>query len=187
MELLRDTWPWRLALGLGLLAVLAAIDLVRHPKNPTRIKEYGFLFAVTGATMVHGLVHDLVTWSFSPEYFAVGKGLGDCADSFFPEVAALALKASWSAGLFIGLVLLIANNPSKRRPQLPYRRLARFVLWPLACSVGAAVVAGLASYLSGAAEFSQVWAIHIGTYVGALVGVITGAVLVRRERTRLPC
>jgi hypothetical protein len=201
MELLQSTWPWRVGIGLGLLAVFAVVDLVRHPRNPTRIKEYGFLFAVTGATMAYGLLHDLFTYSISPEYFAVGKGLGAGADSFFPEVAALALKASWSAGLFIGLTLLIANNPSKRRPQLPYCRLARAVAVPLIAALVAATIVGLSVRttsdrlsmllriddlgLSDQAAFVTVWCIHLGTYAGALVGVFGAAVLVRCERRRL--
>jgi len=84
-------WSIRLVLGLSALAALALVDLYKNPKNPRRVKEYGFLFAVTGLTMVYGLLVDTVTYSVSREYFFVGKGLESARAGFFPDVALMAL------------------------------------------------------------------------------------------------
>lgn len=105
-----STWGIRLAVGLVGLVYLAAIDWYKNPKNPTRIKEYGFLFGVTGLAMVHGLVHDFFTHAVSSEYFSVGKGMGPRGDAFGPDVALLALQASWSVGLLIGLPIIPVKN-----------------------------------------------------------------------------
>ncbi len=190
------TFPYRVAAGLAIFGVLGAIDLARNPENPKRLKEYIFLFSVTGAVMLYGLAHDRITFALSPEYFRVVKGLR--AESFFPEVAELALMASWTAGLVIGLALLVANNPAERLPQLPYRRLAGYLGWPAVVSVAFAV----ASYVAVGIEprwtietlaidempierpgaLAAVWAAHIGTYGGAVVGIALAVTGIRAER-----
>lgn len=196
-----DTWVWRLGIGLTILGILAAVDYRRNPDNPTRIKEYNFLFGITAVTVLYGLLHDLVTYSISREYFAVGKAIDSARYGFFPDVALLAIKASWSAGLAIGIVLLVANNPSEKAPQLKYARLARFAVYPLYSSLTVAVILGIASrtfadvldtYLKlqfiaihDPKGFLTVWSIHIGTYVGALVGVVWAAFRIRRARQQL--
>lgn len=193
------TFPYRVAFGLAVFAVLGAIDVLRNPRNPKRLKEYAFLFAVTGAVMLYGLGHDAVTFTLSPEYFHAVKGLR--TPTFFPDVAKLALMASWTAGLAIGLVLLVANNPSPTLPQLRYPRLARYVEWPLGCSLladAAAVAIALvwprwcadvldvdARETRASASVALVWCIHIASYAGAIVGLVIAAVQVRRERRRM--
>jgi hypothetical protein len=198
------TFAIRLVLGLSALSVLAIVDLVRHPHNPTRAKEYGFLFAVTGAAMAYGVLHDIVTYSISWEYFAVGKNVPEAADGFGWSVIRLALMASWSAGLFVGLVLLIANNPRSGLHKLAYRRLARKLLWPLGGTVGASVICGVVGMafaptlvmrlglddlrLHDPHSFVIVSSIHAGTYLGGIAGVVVAVVAVRCERKRLtPC
>ncbi len=157
--------------------LLGAIDPIRNPRNPRRLKEYAFLFGVTGAASVYGLLHHAATYSFSHDYFRVIKGVR--AASFFPQVAKLALMAGWTAGLVVGLVLLVANNPSRRMPQLPYSRLALHLLWPLLASPFLASVLGVAALLRpdpwvhglsidaaasrDPSEIGAVWAIHLGT------------------------
>ncbi|MCA9606800.1 MAG: hypothetical protein KC619_14440 [Myxococcales bacterium] len=189
------TFAYRVVFGLLIFSVLGAIDLARHPDDPRRLKEYGFLFGVTGAVMLYGVAHDAVTFAIAPEYFSVLKGLGDA--SFFPDVARLALMASWTVGLAIGLVLLVANNPS-RRPQLGYRLLVRQLGWPFALSPLLAVAFGTltacapstarrALAVDGFAivrpdEVAVVWAIHIGTYAGAALGAAIAVVRVRALR-----
>ena len=86
--------------------------------------------------MANGLVHDLVTYSIFSEYFSIGKGIDEAEVGFGWPVVRLALMASWSAGLFIGLALLVANNPKRRLTQLNYRDLATRLVWPLVRSIG---------------------------------------------------
>lgn len=190
------TFPYRVAFGLTVFGVLGAIDVVRHPRNPKRLKEYAFLFAVTGAAMLHALLHDAVTYALSPDYFRVVKGLP--ARSFFPEVAKLAAMAGWTAGLAVGLTLLVANNPLPRLAQLPYSSLAHELRWPLGGSVLLAATLGSAAELwprpwvrllalgglpiEAPHHVAMVWAVHIGTYTGALAGLARAFLRVRRRR-----
>ncbi|MCP4602086.1 MAG: hypothetical protein GY847_16480 [Proteobacteria bacterium] len=202
IELIGDAYfELRLIVGLTLLGVLALIDVIKNPRNPRRLKEYAFLFSVTALAIGYGVIHDLVTYNICSEYFTIGYGLKSAADSFYPEVALLAVKASWSAGLLIGLVILIANNPHKQLPQLDYNSLARYLAGPLTCSIVLAVTFGLVANLlspiianqlelsvlrlHNEAGFLTVWGIHIGTYFGGLVGLILSAVLIRKARRTL--
>ncbi len=193
-----DTWVIRMIAGLSALAVLAAIDLCRNPENPTRVKEYGFLFGVTGLTIAYGLIVDMVTYTISTEYFSVGKGLSGAEKSFYPDVAVMAVKAAWSAGLVVGVGLLVANNPRKDLPQLGYRGLARCLFFPLSLSVACGLILGFSARLSASSlsarvglnslglesdsGFITVWGTHIGIYVGGLVGLILAVGRIRRGR-----
>ena len=193
-----DTWEIRLIVGLSALAIMAAIDLYRNPGNTTRVKEYGFLFGVTGLTIAYGLIVDTVTYSISTEYFSVGKGLHGAESSFYPDVAILAMKAAWSAGLVVGVVLLVANNPRKHLPQLSYRGLARCLFFPWSMSVAFALILGLTSRISAPSlsgwiglngigldndvGFITVWGIHIGIYLGGLFGLIMAVGCIGRGR-----
>ncbi|MEM9070246.1 MAG: hypothetical protein AAGE52_17195 [Myxococcota bacterium] len=181
------TFVYRVVFGVLLLGALGARDWIKHPENPARLKEYVFLFSVTALTMLYGLAHDAITFFISPTYFRLFKGIP--ATSFFPDVARLALMASWTAGLAIGLVLLIANNPSAKYPQLSYRRLSALLLWPLAGALVFAVVGGSFGPLflelpwDAGPRPTRVWGIHLGTYVGATLGVGLAAAHIRRVRS----
>ena len=57
---------------------------------------------------------------------------------------AIGMKASFSAGLIIGVVMLLANNPRKNRRQLPYRELFKllamvFAVAAIGAGTGAAI------------------------------------------------
>ncbi|HHH27511.1 MAG TPA: hypothetical protein ENK57_04055, partial [Polyangiaceae bacterium] len=69
------TFIYRVAFGLTVFATLGVRDLLKNPQNPSRLKEYLFLFSVTAAVMSYGLAHDLLTFSISPSYFSAVKGL----------------------------------------------------------------------------------------------------------------
>lgn len=186
------TFVYRVAIGLSLFALLAIVDLVRNRENTSRLKEYAFLFGVTGLTMLYAVVHDGITCTLSPEYFQTVKGLN--AKDFHRQVVELALGAGWSAGLVIGTVLLVANNPSQRLAQLPYIRLCRRLLWPTTGALLAAAVLSLCplstpeGWLSATLEAStreqieRVWRIHLGSYLGAALGLFIAAGRVRIER-----
>ncbi len=190
----------RAGLGLAFFLILGLWDMVRHPDNPRRAKEYAFLFAVTGAAMIYAVAHDFVTYHISPEYFIYGKGLADARAGFGWPVIKLALTAGWSPGLIAGAALLIANNRDKLGRQLPYSVLSRYAVLVLVASAGMAVVLGsiislfpsrvaaaIDVPLSGdpARAFVTVWGIHIGTYAGAVVGLVGAAIGVFRGKRRI--
>lgn len=129
---LYESPAWMRALVAGLsLATIAMVDFLRHRERATRWREYAFWLAcgLLGALFTIG--SDLVTSQLSEAYFALGKGLAsDDPHELMVEVVILAIRASFAAGLAIGGALLIANNPEKGLPQLPYGVLARFILVP---------------------------------------------------------
>jgi hypothetical protein len=211
-------WDWlvhtdaglltRLGAGATILGSLAVADYRRNGERATRWREYAFLLAVTAVTLVYGVVNDQLTSTISWEYFYYGKGLNDVLGDGTPpdalrlhvEAAKVGLKATWSAGLLVGVALLLANNPSPARPQLPYRRLLAKVPLILAVTAATAGVFALAGYLGLFAHFSTdfremlrrdefrprrfmlVFGIHLGGYAGALVGTTVACLTVRRDR-----
>ena len=191
---------YRIIAGLMFFATLGILDLIKNPQNPKRLKEYGFLFSIVGITMLYGLLHDYITSTISPDYFVLGKGIENATEGFNKDVAILALKATWSAGLAIGVAFLLANNPSKVKPQLKYKTLYQLLIYPLLLSVSAAIVLGIIFNLvvlnfsspendllspQSYKLFMTVWGIHIGSYAGGLLGIIVGIVRIRILRARI--
>lgn len=187
---MNDTsFVYRALAGALLLSVLAYVEWRKH-RRLSRLREYAFLFAMAGLAIVYAVVHDIFTFALAPEYFFVLKNVA--GDTFFPNVAWLAARAGWTAGLAIGLGLLIANNPS-RYEQLSYAALAKHVRFPLVWSLAAAVGGGLyARYwmpdalLGWGLEYPRavvtVWGVHIGSYAGALLGLVHAVFRVVRAR-----
>ena len=197
------TYPYRVLAGTIFFLVLGVYDLRKHPENPRRAKEYLFLFVAMVLAVVYGVVHDQITATISPEYFIFGKLLDFDPPPFRWAVARLAAKASYGVGLLAGAFLLIANNPSKKRQQLPYRELLRLVLLPLGAAALGAAIGGLlysfdlfhqrprVSYFVDKPDiprFLIVWGIHTGSYVGGGAGTLAAVVVVlaRRRRRRIP-
>src|ERR1700693_5085161 len=123
--------PARFTFGILVLATLAIIDIRQHGRQATRWREYAFLVLCTVVAIVYGILNDQITSRISWEYFYYGKDLAPILGPDTPpnpmalQLQALRIGASatWWAGLIIGAAMLIANNPSRRGPQLPYRRL----------------------------------------------------------------
>ena len=142
------------------------------------------------------------------EYFYYGKGLSDVLGDRLPpatlplhlEAAKVGLKATWSAGLIVGVALLIANNPRAGRPQLTYRELAgRLPSMLLVTAITAAVLGalgygGLFTHFSDdfremlardefrPRRFMLVFGVHLGGYVGGLIGSVAAVVSITRRR-----
>ena len=201
-------WLWltdaglalRIAFGVGVFAALAIWDLARKGRQATRWKEYLFLFTATAVVMLYGLANDMVTVTITTEYFLEHEGLPLDTPHVRPIAAVVALKATWTPGLIVGVILLLANNPSKKRPQLPYRRMYPKLLYPFLCAgalaflLGAAAWCGWADHwlgiidVSGTRPLDVVFYAHTGAYAGGFLGAL-GAVLAvlwqRRQVSRL--
>ncbi len=200
----------RIALGAAFFALLGCIDLYRHGRQGRRWKEYAFLAAAVAAALIYGALNDQLTCSISWEYFYYGKGLAQRLGPAAPpapglrwEVAKVGMKATWTAGLLIGVALLLANNPG-RRPQLSYPRLAGHLALIFACAVVAAAVLGLLGYAGWPARWSEdfrqmllhdefrprrfmsVYGIHLGGYLGALAGTALAVLHIRHQRKLSP-
>src|SRR5579859_1599925 len=143
-------WDWwlrtdaglltRVAIGCSIFAMLAIIDFARHGRRATRWREYLFLVLAVAMAMIYGTANDAVASQISWEYFYYGKGLSDqLGPQVPPDPVALrsaaigvGLRATWSAGLIVGVALLIANNPRRGRSRLNYRTLVIVLLLVLA-------------------------------------------------------
>lgn len=195
------SFPYRLALGLIFFAGMGLSDLIRHPDNPKRVKEYGFLFGVSLVAMAYGIVHDFVTYTLSPDYFIIGKGLTSAVGGFNRDVVFLAMNATWTVGVLGAAVILVANNPNKLGHQLSYRSLTRLALIPFGVSLLFEIPFGVLSHVRAdaiapmlsRAGFSQdlgtrfitVWAMHLGAYIGAIIGLVFAVVTIIKRKRKL--
>ena len=187
---------------MGIFAILAVVDLRKKGRQSQRWREYLFLATAVAVMMVYGVINDLITAGISWEYFHYGKGV-DVSGHMRLNAAIVGLKATWTGGLLVGAALLLANNPSRRWPQLPYSRLIRALCWIVASCAFLAVIGGVSGYrgwLSFLApdvldlardidirprRFMCVLGIHLGGYVGGLLSTEAAVVWLILQRRRL--
>jgi hypothetical protein len=210
-------WTWwtnstaglwtRIAIGVLIFLALAAWDYRRSRDQATRWREYLVLVACTLAAMAYGIANDQITSALSWEYFYYGKDLAETLGPNIPPdpvklhlaAALVGIQATWSAGLIIGVALLIANNPSKTRPRLPNITLLNqlpiiFLITAATAAIGA--ILGYTGHLKLFHEdfnwmlqtnqwrphrFMAVYGIHLGGYIGALLGILTAIFNIRRR------
>jgi hypothetical protein len=213
-------WTWlihsapgqlfRIAAGVAIFAVLALDDLRRHGQAATRWREYTFLFLCVFFAMIYGVMNDQITSGLSWEYFYYGK---DLASELGPQIppdplklhlaaALIGIKATWSAGLLIGVVLLLANNPARGLPRLRNRSLLThlpLILLLTALFAAAGAVAGhfalpacwnddfaqmLRHNEMRPRRFMTAYGIHLGGYVGGAIATLLAAGRLRSQRRR---
>ena len=213
-----SSWQWwlqsdagllaRVLIGMAIFTAFAVVDLCRHGRQAHRWREYLFLLVAVAAAMAYGVLNDVLTSSISWEYFYFGKGLDETLGQQVPpnmpalrwQAALVGLKATWTAGLIIGVALLIANNPRRNRPQLPYRSLYRLLPLVILATAAFAAITGFAGYrgwlvglssdmqsiatdpLFGPARFMCVWGIHLGGYVGGAIATAAAVIWIVRAR-----
>jgi hypothetical protein len=201
----------RVAIGAAVFAVLAIVDLRRNGSAATRWREYVVLLIAVAAAMIYGAVNDQITATISWEYFYYGKELKQVLGPVIPpdmsrlrwEAAKVGMRATWTVGLILGVVLLIANNPLRGLPRLRFRELIRaltlilFIAAAMGALGGALGCCGLLRHASPDFEdmwqtgyyrpgrFMCTWGIHLGGYLGGFVGTAIAAIRVIRERLRL--
>jgi hypothetical protein len=211
-------WTWltttdaglaaRIAIGVVVFSTFALLDYVRNRQRATRWREYSILlFAVIGA-IVYGVLNDQITSTISWEYFYYGKDLAEQLGPRTPPdalalhraAALVGVKATWSAGLIIGVALLLANNPSKTLPQLPMTQLLRTIPLILIITAGIAALGALIGYATlpvhwnddfaqmlkhdewRPRRFMTVYGIHLGGYIGGAIATIAAVFRIRRQR-----
>jgi hypothetical protein len=207
--LTRSSGGLALRIGAGVLVfvILAILDVRRHGQAATRWREYLFLMTCVVCAMIYGIANDFVTSTISWEYFCFAKEqypgpitqLPPVPRELYPAAAVVGMKATWTMGLLIGAVLLIANNPRRDRPRLAYATLMKYLAMILAITMLCAVLMGIAGYfgaldgldngfaqaVSGSPQrqrrFLIVWGIHIGAYAGGAIGLIIAAVTIFRR------
>jgi len=114
------------------------------------------------------------------------------------------LAAGWWVGLLLGAALLMANNPRTRRAgersaSMPLPRLFRFAGVAVAAAILLSIAFGFAGYfgwlnwidgdfgdlwvhdLWHPRRFTCCWGVHLGAYLGALIGGAAAVVAVWRR------
>lgn len=183
-------YHYRLLLLFGLMALVAGFDYWRHPANATKLREYGFLTLSGLIGAAFGILNDQVTCTLSPAYFHYFKNVPYGAD-FRLQVSAVGFEAGFFAGFFsYGIFLLL--NQRRKRP-VSYGRLLTMARYPITWAIGLGYTTGLLFYYFQfpwfadqitavvpaieVANFLLVWGIHIGLYLGAVLGIGQGAIL----------
>ncbi len=198
----------RVVIGALILSIFAWVDWRKNGAAATRWREYLFLVAAAVVAMGYGLVNDLITSTISWEYFFYGKGLIDTLGPTVPPdgwalhraAAVVGMRASWTVGLVAGVALLFANNPRAGKARLSYRRLVGFLPLVIGVTAACAAVLGVAGYFGRLAfvsrdfmqmvhrdefrpyRFMAVWGIHLGAYVGGVLGTVLAVWRVVRAR-----
>jgi len=201
----------RVAVGVAILATLAVVDIYRHGKAAQRWCEYDFLAATCLVAMLYGAINDQITSRISWEYFFYGKELykvmGDAvppdAGQLHWEAAKVGMKASWSAGLILGVAMLLANNPRKSRTRLRNRQLLLMLPLILVVVIICAAIFGIVGYCGGlnwiSPDFTELWqtnlwsprrfmctwGIHLGGYVGGVLGTALVVWRIVRRRRKI--
>lgn len=189
----------RLALLLVLMAIVAAIDWWRHPKSPMKWREYVFLLVAGLVGGLFGVGNNQVTSAISPQYFFLGKGIPFGAH-FASEVTSLGFHAGLLVGFLVGGTYLLANNPNPRYPRLAWSELSWCGLRPIVAGIVLAPVGGVLMLLSDPEDiattlskdlipaqikaFLFVQGSHMGIYMGAMLGTISGLWAIRKQRHR---
>ncbi len=211
------SWNWwvhsdaglaaRIGIGAVIFALLAWVDWRRNGPGARRWREYLFLLFTVAAALIYGALNDQITSRISWEYFYYGKGLADAlppgaehSAALHWEAAKIGMKATWTAGLIIGVALLIANNPRRDRRQLSYGTLVGCLCLVFLVCVVFAVLLGITGYLGWLTPFSHdfsemvrrnefrphrfmaVFGVHLGGYVGGLAGAALAAVWILTQR-----
>ncbi len=187
-------FAWRISALLLFSAAAVALDRRHPPEQRTRWREYSVLCLGTSIGIVFGVAVDSITSSISPDYFVHGKWITS-GPGFRSQVLLLGAKAGSSAGVIGTAVLLIANPHPKRA------FVASRLIWlPVvgAASLGSlfGVIQSQSGLMRWSAEhallgerrallFETVWAAHLGVYVGALSGLTSAVVLLRRTRMKI--
>jgi hypothetical protein len=197
-----DPYVWRLTVLLGILLLVAGVDLYRRPTGTRRWLDYAIPLLGGAIGAIVGWINDVfVTSPLSPDYFMLGKGIAG-GEGFERRVAALGLQAGMGPGILTGALYAYVNLRRSEQPSLRTSQLALQLGKPLALAIATGILLPLllgswdplgfrpvltrAISVEGVRNFLRVWWIHVGVYLGTLLGLIWGATTIHRKRGRLP-
>ena len=209
-EQLQFGWPllWGIRVVLAAI-VFAAVSGRRAHLDAERLRhrEYRFLLTALLVGVVFGLAMGQIAAALSWEYYSFHENLEEFiragrvppAGAVHWVAAMVDLQYLWRLGMVFGLAVMVANAPTRARPQLDYAGLLKLILAPIAVGAVAAVAFGLAGAkdLLGMPpadmlsmgqfrpeRYMAVWGVHFGAFIGILAGTgwAVAAVLKRRGR-----
>jgi hypothetical protein len=175
------------------------------PKFPAKQIPAMIRLALLGAVVagLYGAVHDQISYTISPEYFTKFKFVQFSYANFgWPDrlfAAAVGFLASWWVGLiggwFVARAGLVQLPASTQRQCTVKAFLIVLMVTAFAGLVAAVIGAGLASWsdLRGWSEFQQtlnledlvsfviVAYLHVGSYLGGLIGLVLAVVYIRKK------
>jgi hypothetical protein len=192
---------YRFVILILFLTIVAVWDYYWHPQSATpRWKEFLFLLIVGTMGGLFGLFNDCITSSISPQYFILGKGIGNVANWRLNSLL-LGAKAGFVAAIFAGCLMLYLNNPKPGLASMPQRALLRLTWKPLLISVLFGVILGISAYFIAPVSllseyrfllndlemknFLIVWAIHNGLYLGLYLSLCWLVFDIRKMRKKL--
>lgn len=194
-----SSFCYRVALLLGLMAIVAGVDFYRNGVKSIKFREYGFVLVAGLLGAIVGAANDFMTSNYSPEYFVWGKGLLDNAN-LRRDATLLGLRVGFSAGIIGGAICLFACRGKSAHPPATFSSMFGNLWMPVAGAiVGGIVIPVLFSKIDPARfslhldflgplrldRFRRVWWINTGLYAGLLLGLGAMILDLRKKKSRI--
>jgi hypothetical protein len=185
------SYDLRLLILLLFIGIMLLVDLKNPPQERHRARTYSFILLTGAIGALFGMSVDMLTSQISVDYFVYGKGLSQ-GQALMGEILALGAKAGFSAAILGGCLFAYFNKDGSS-----VAHLYKYIPVPLLGSLAAALLFGAFQYYSETVRlndaviffgehrarfFTLVWVIHIGVYVGAVLGLIGACYNIRKER-----
>jgi hypothetical protein len=160
----------------AVLSVIALFDFYLKRHDSKKWREYLFVLSSGVVFSILGAVHDQFTVTISPEYYAIGKGVG--YESLRFKAALVGLKSGMYAGLLFGCLFLYFNKSWNRDILCKWlKSITGFAVVSLLMGATVGYVSSLldVNIIQGSTEntrFLVVWGWHIGLYTGAILGLL---------------
>jgi hypothetical protein len=192
---------YRFLFLLFVLSVIAWFDWLKYRAAARRWKEYCFILGVGMIGVAFAIIVDTFTSKISPEYFIYGKGV-PLGHDFYLRILGLAIEVGFSGGIVAGGAYLLANSAGRGKSGLPFSALLKLLWIPLVFAI--ALAAPMSWFClkydpkhlreelefirpaEAGERFIMVWGVHAGLYIGALLGIAIGALIIRRKLKQLP-
>ena len=166
--------------------IAAAVDYCVYKEKANRWKEYLFILTLGSIVSLIGLGYDQIIVTISPEYFAIGKGLG--YDNLRFETGLVGMRAGFVAGIIMAGAFLLSNKSPQVFPMLKW---LKFIIPFTFCMLFVGPVIGWIFYANGANPFRLddsknlrlllVWSTQAMLYLGTITGTCIACYKMRKS------